>query len=81
MAALLGGRPGRVRAYASSMKRDITPADEAERLKRLRDVQGFTAFKVRAGAEVGRDSDEWPGRTEEIIPDHAPRTGAETWTC
>jgi L-alanine-DL-glutamate epimerase-like enolase superfamily enzyme len=65
---LLGGTPGPVRAYASSMKRDITPADEAERLKRLAGEQGFTAFKMRAGAEVGRNRDEWPGRTEEIIP-------------
>jgi L-alanine-DL-glutamate epimerase-like enolase superfamily enzyme len=65
---LLGGTPGPIRAYASSMKRDITPADEALRLKRLRDEQGFDAFKVRAGAEVGRNRDEWPGRTEEIIP-------------
>ena len=65
---LLGGAPGPIRAYASSMKRDIAPADEAERLKRLAGEQGFDAFKVRAGAEVGRDQDEWPGRTEEIIP-------------
>jgi L-alanine-DL-glutamate epimerase-like enolase superfamily enzyme len=68
VAELLGGSAGKLRAYASSMKRDITPADEAARLKRLRDEQGFTAFKVRAGAEVGRGRDEWPGRTEEIIP-------------
>jgi L-alanine-DL-glutamate epimerase-like enolase superfamily enzyme len=68
VAALLGGSAGTIRAYASSMKRDITPADEAARLKRLRDEQGFDAFKVRAGAEVGRNADEWPGRTEEIIP-------------
>ena len=66
--ALLGGTPGKVRAYASSMRRDITPADEVLRLKKLRDVKGFNAFKVRAGAEVGRNKDEWPGRTEEIIP-------------
>ncbi|WP_113911752.1 mandelate racemase/muconate lactonizing enzyme family protein [Roseovarius dicentrarchi] len=65
---LLDGTPGRIRAYASSMKRDITPKDEAERMKRLRDTHGFDAFKVRAGAEVGRGRDEWPGRTEEIIP-------------
>lgn len=65
---LLGGTPGAIRAYASSMKRDITPKDEAKRLKRLRDEKGFDAFKVRAGAEVGRNQDEWPGRTEEIIP-------------
>ena len=65
---LLGGSPGLIRAYASSMKRDITPTDEATRLKILRDTKGFDAFKVRAGAEVGRNQDEWPGRTEEIIP-------------
>ncbi|MEM9370285.1 MAG: mandelate racemase/muconate lactonizing enzyme family protein [Pseudomonadota bacterium] len=68
VAELLGGSAGPVRAYASSMKRDITPDDEAERLKRLRHEKGFDAFKVRAGAEVGRDRDEWPGRTEELIP-------------
>ena len=68
VAELLGGTPGTIRAYASSMKRDITPKDEAERMKKLRDTYGFDAFKVRAGAEVGRNRDEWPGRTEEIIP-------------
>ncbi len=65
---LLGGKPGKLRAYASSMKRDITPADEAERFRRLRDEYGFDAFKFRIGAEVGRNADEWPGRTEEIVP-------------
>ncbi|MFQ5438357.1 MAG: mandelate racemase/muconate lactonizing enzyme family protein [Paracoccaceae bacterium] len=65
---LIGGTPGRLRAYASSMKRDITPAGEAARLAGLRDRFGFDAFKVRVGAEVGRNIDEWPGRTEEIIP-------------
>lgn len=67
VAELLGGSAGSLRAYASSMKRDIIPADEAARMKRLRDAHGFDAFKVRAGAEVGRNADEWPGRTEEII--------------
>lgn len=65
---LLGGRPTTLRAYASSMKRDITPADEAERFRRLQGEHGFDAFKFRVGAEVGRNADEWPGRTEEIIP-------------
>lgn len=65
---LLGGRPKALRAYASSMKRDITPRDEAARLVRLRDTQGFDAFKWRVAAECGRDVDEWPGRTEEVIP-------------
>lgn len=68
VARLLGGAAGRVRAYASSMKRDITPEAEAERLVRLCAEQGFTAAKWRIGAECGADVDEWPGRTEEIIP-------------
>lgn len=67
VAALLGGSAGQVRAYASSMKRDITPQDEAARMCDLRDRYGFDAFKVRAGAEVGRNQDEWPGRTEMMI--------------
>jgi L-alanine-DL-glutamate epimerase-like enolase superfamily enzyme len=65
---LLGGRARRLRAYASSMKRDITPEAEAQRLLRLRDTQGFDAFKWRVAAECGRDIDEWPGRTEAIVP-------------
>lgn len=65
---LLGGQPGQVRAYASSMRRDITPGDEAARFARLRDDYGFAAFKFRIGAECGHDVDEWPGRTEDIVP-------------
>ena len=64
VAELLGGSPGKIRTYASSMKRDIAPIEEAQRLKLLRDTMGFDAFKVRAGAEVGRNQDEWLGRTE-----------------
>lgn len=65
---LLGGKPGRLRAYASSMRRDITPADEALRLVKLRDEFGFDAFKFRVARECGHDVDEWPGRTEAIVP-------------
>jgi L-alanine-DL-glutamate epimerase-like enolase superfamily enzyme len=75
---LLGGSPGKVRAYASSMKRDITPGEEAARFVRLRDEQGFTAFKWRVGRECGRDRDEWPGRTEAIIPTVARALGDGT---
>ncbi|HKY95839.1 MAG TPA: mandelate racemase/muconate lactonizing enzyme family protein, partial [Kiloniellales bacterium] len=66
--ALLGGTPGTLRAYASSMRRDITPEEEAERFRRLRGEFGFDAFKFRVGAEYGHDVDEWPGRTEAIVP-------------
>jgi len=65
---LLGGTPRPIRVYASSMKRDITPRQEAQRLTALRDRHGYDAFKFRIGAECGHDIDEWPGRTEEIIP-------------
>jgi L-alanine-DL-glutamate epimerase-like enolase superfamily enzyme len=64
---LLGGSPGKVRAYGSSMRRDITPDEEAGRLLRLREEDGYDAFKFRVGKECGHDTDEWPGRTEEIV--------------
>lgn len=65
---LIGGSAGPVRAYASSMKRDITPVNEANRFASLRDKFGFDAFKFRIGSECGHDNDEWEGRTEEIVP-------------
>jgi L-alanine-DL-glutamate epimerase-like enolase superfamily enzyme len=65
---LVGGKPGPIRVYASSMKRDITPEDEAARLARLRDEFGYDAFKFRVASECGHDIDEWPGRTEAIVP-------------
>ena len=64
---LLGGTSRPVCVYASSMRRDITPREEAERFVRLRDTHGYSAFKFRIGKECGRDEDEWPGRTEEIV--------------
>lgn len=65
---LLGGIPRFFPVYASSMRRDITPHDEAARLIRLRDDYGYNAFKFRVGRECGHDEDEWPGRTEAIVP-------------
>jgi len=65
---LLGGTPGQLRAYGSSMRRDIQPLAEAKRFAKLRDQFGFDAFKFRIGSECGQDKDEWPGRTEEIVP-------------
>jgi L-alanine-DL-glutamate epimerase-like enolase superfamily enzyme len=51
------------------MKRgEITPEDEARRLAELRDRFGYDAFKFRVGRECGHDLDEWPGRTEAIVP-------------
>jgi L-alanine-DL-glutamate epimerase-like enolase superfamily enzyme len=75
--ALIGGQPGRLRAYASSMKRDITPEQEAARFADLRERFGFDAFKFRVGAEYGHDADEWPGRTEAIVPAVRRALGAD----
>ena len=65
---LLGGAPGRLVPYGSSMRRDITPQDEAERLGRLRDTLGYRSFKIRVGTPAGHNRDAWPGRTEELVP-------------
>ncbi len=64
---LLGGEPRPFPVYGSSMRRDITPSDEAERLARLRDACGYEAFKIRVGKECGHDQDEWPGRSEAVV--------------
>jgi L-alanine-DL-glutamate epimerase-like enolase superfamily enzyme len=50
------------------MSRAIKPEEEAARLARLRDERGFGAFKVRIGSVCGHDQDQWPGRTETLIP-------------
>ena len=65
---LLGGEPRPFPVYGSSMRRDITPRDEAARLADLRDSHGYDAFKFRIGKECGHDQDEWPGRTQAIVP-------------
>jgi L-alanine-DL-glutamate epimerase-like enolase superfamily enzyme len=65
---LLGGRPRPLRVYASSMRRDITAAEEAARFLSLQDANGYDAFKFRIGKECGHDEDEWPGRTETLVP-------------
>lgn len=67
---LIGGEPQALPVYGSSMRRDITPADEAERLAQLAETEGYDAFKIRVGASSpkGEDADEWPGRSEELVP-------------
>ena len=65
---LVGGQTNPFPVYGSSMRRDITPEDEAARLVKLRDERGFKAFKVRFGVPTGHDRDAAPGRTEKLIP-------------
>ena len=54
--SLIGGSPGNLRVYGSSMKRDITPSEEADQdLKNYFKITlGINAFKFRIGAECGR---------------------------
>lgn len=65
---VLGGQPRPFPVYGSSMRRDITPEDEATRLAKLRDELGYGAFKIRVGKVCGHDEDQWPGRTEALVP-------------
>lgn len=74
---LLGGTPRALRVYGSSMRRDISPKDEAERLARLRDLHGYDAFKIRVGSEFGHNIDETPGRTEDIAKTMGHRFGGD----
>src|SRR5262249_49099849 len=75
---LLGGKPRPVPVYGSSMRRDITPEDEADRLRRLQDTRGFRAFKIRVGKVCGHSEDQLPGRTEALIPTVRRAIGDET---
>ncbi len=75
---LLGGQPRPLPVYGSSMRRDIPPAEEAQRLSRLMKEKGFRAFKIRVGKVCGHDEDEWPGRTEALVPAVRKAIGPET---
>ncbi len=67
VAQLLGSTASSIPVYASSMRRDISAQQEAERFLELRELYGYHSFKFRVGRECGHDIDQWPGRTEEII--------------
>ncbi len=68
VAELLGAKTKTHLAYGSSMRRDISPGDEAKRIAELQLKEGFKAFKIRIGSSTGRNRDASPGRTESIVP-------------
>jgi L-alanine-DL-glutamate epimerase-like enolase superfamily enzyme len=74
---LLGGKPRSIPVYGSSMRRDITPEGEAARLVKLMDSHGYRAFKIRVGKACGHDEDQWPGRTEALVPTVRKAIGEE----
>lgn len=75
---LLGGNPRSYPVYGSSMRRDITPEDEAKRLVELQQKDGYKAFKIRIGSSTGRNKDASPGRTEKIVPTVRKAIGWDT---
>ena len=65
---LLGGAyRTQIPMYASSMRRDISPVEEAKRLAGLVERHGFKAVKVRVGSTFGFDEDAAPGRSVALI--------------
>jgi len=75
---LLGGAARtEVPMYASSMRRDISPEEEADRLIALRESHGFRAAKIRVGDAMGRDGDAAPGRSERIVSVMRERLGGD----
>jgi len=69
MGELLGGViRERVPFYIASGRRDTTPQEEVDYLKRLIDETGAKAVKYRVGGRMNRNQDALPGRTEKLIP-------------
>jgi L-alanine-DL-glutamate epimerase-like enolase superfamily enzyme len=65
---LLGGAyRTRIPMYASSMRRDTNPKEEAARLAKLVEEKGFRAVKVRVGSTYGFDRDAAPGRSLGVV--------------
>jgi L-alanine-DL-glutamate epimerase-like enolase superfamily enzyme len=65
---LLGGAyRTKIPVYASSMRRDILPEDEARRMYDLREKYGFRGGKVRVAVINGFDEDVYPGRSLAVV--------------
>lgn len=66
---LLGGRTRTIMPfYVASGRRDTTPEQEVDYLKRLIEETGAKAVKYRLGGRMDRNRDAMPGRTEKLIP-------------
>ena len=66
---LLGGViRQRVPFYIASGRRDTTPDQEIDYLKKLIEETGAKAVKYRVGGRMNRNQDAMAGRTEKLIP-------------
>ena len=68
MCELLGGTPRPVPAYASSMSATSRPRTRPGGSRRCRTRTAFARSSSGSARECGHDQDEWPGRTEAIVP-------------
>jgi L-alanine-DL-glutamate epimerase-like enolase superfamily enzyme len=69
MGALLGNIVRQeVPYYVASGRRDTTPEQEIDYLKKLLAESGATALKFRVGGRMSDNEDAMPGRTEKLIP-------------
>ncbi|MCC6587480.1 MAG: mandelate racemase/muconate lactonizing enzyme family protein [Bryobacterales bacterium] len=69
MGALFGDvRRKEIPIYTASGRRDTTPEQEIEHLKKLVAESGSKALKFRVGGRMSRNADAMPGRTETLIP-------------
>ncbi len=69
MGALLGEVVQReVPFYVASGRRDTTPEQEVDYLRKLVEQSGAKALKFRVGGRMSRNADAMPGRTDKLIP-------------
>ena len=69
LAEMLGGTVRTtIPFYVASGRRDSTPEQEVDYLKRIRDQTDAKAIKYRVGGRMSRNQDALPGRTEKLIP-------------
>jgi L-alanine-DL-glutamate epimerase-like enolase superfamily enzyme len=69
MGALLGDLVRQdVAIYVASGRRDTTPEQEVDHLRKIVDESGARALKFRVGGRMSRNADAAPGRTERLIP-------------
>jgi len=54
--------------YVASGRRDTTPPEEIENLRKLLEQSGAKALKFRIGGRMSRNADAMPNRTKTLIP-------------
>jgi len=57
-----------VACYVASGRRDTSPEEEVDHLRKLLAESGARAVKFRVGGRMSRNADASPGRTDKLIP-------------